>query len=501
MNSKGKFLSDVGFSTLTWGLGLLAGFVVSPILARTLGEYEFGLWSLTQRVYTVALPLALLGLSSSVVRYTAMVRASDPDRSRRIATLTMTLTALSAALVVGVLLALNPWIARRVFADENLIPLVAIVAVAIWLDAQVQALSSTLRGFGLIKDQSSLALLARVLNLAGATGLALLVAPKAQMALWGLVAASVLMFIFQLGWGLRRQTLTPRLKWDGQIVKDLLVYGIPRIPGGFLLNMILAADSFFVGAMMGVTDAGHYGVATTLFGIAAGVVGPIGFVAFPLFSSLIGQQAGRQIARYLTSLTSFALFAGSFIAAVVAVLARPIVLVLYSEAFAAAITPLAIIMIGAVFYTLYVALRGYVGAYTVKPVLVYFLAVSVAVNLALNAALIPAYGVAGAAAATAAAYVVLGSLTLAYTWRVHPLRWRALQVERLPLALLPPVLVAFLVRPHLTNMLFLVLGGGLTALVFAGLLWILKVTWFTESSELVLARAARLAPRRRDEED
>jgi O-antigen/teichoic acid export membrane protein len=361
----------------------------------------------------------------------------------------------------------------------------------VWLDAQIQTLGGLLRAYGFIKDQSTLVLVARLANLAGTIGFAYLFTPTASAALWGIVAASVMVLALQIGWGLYRNTPVVGVDWDWSIVKDLMVYGIPRIPSGFLLNMILSVDTFFVGSLISITDAGYYGVATTLLGIAAGSIAPIGTVAFPLFSELIGREARYEVKRYLTSLLSFALYVGFFVASVTAVLARPIVLVLYTQAFSPAITPLAVVMIGAFFYALYIALRGFVAAYTVKPVLVYFLGLGLAVNIALNGVLIPPFGATGAALATSSAYAVLGCLTLFYTWRVHPFDWLDLQIGRLPFAVLPPVILAFLLRPFLTNLPALIIGGGIIVLTFGGMLWKLDVEWFVVAQELALARLAR----------
>ena len=491
--SRGRFLSDIAYSTITWGVGMVALFVISPVLARTLGVYEYGLWSLARRVYTVAWPLAVMGLTSSIVRYVSMVRVTDPDRARTYAGIGSNLTAGSALIVVGILLAINRWVSVGILDDENLIPLLPIVAITIWLDAQVQTLQSILRSYGFIKDQSTFTLLAGVLNLVGGIALALVISAQARIALWGLVAASVVVFILQVLWGIRRGTPIVGCRWDWKAAKDLLVYGVPRIPAGFLLNMILAADTFFVGAMMSVTDAGYFDIASKLFGIAAGMMSPVANVAFPWFSELIGLQAERRIHLYLTYLLSFALYIGLFLSVIMAILAQPIVIALYTEEFSQAIAPLAVIMLGAVFYAFYIALRGYVAAYTVNPVLMYFLAIALLINVGLNAFLIPLYGSVGAAVGTVSAFAVLGSLTVVYTWRIHPLKWRELQVGRLPLALLPPAAVALFLHPFLDNLLFLVLGGALIGLIFIGMLWVLKVNWFVTIRDLVLGQLGRVS--------
>ncbi len=490
---RGKFLSDVAYSMITWGVGLLIAFIVSPVLARILGAYEYGLWSLGRRIYTVACPLAMMGITSAIVRYVPMVRVKDRERAYKYAGIGSNLTALSGLAVVGVLLATNRWVAIGVFGDENLVPLIVIVAITVWLDAQVQTLNSTLRGFGFIKDQSTMALLSGMLPLVGGTVLALVIAPQSKTAMWGLVIGSVIMFGLQVGWGIRRGTPIVGLYWDWPVVKDLLVYGVPRIPAGFLLNMLLAADAFFVGALMSVTDAGYFDIASKLFGIAAGIMSPIANVAFPWFAELIGLQAERRIHLYLTYLLSFALYIGLFISAIAAILAEPLILALYTEKYAQAIVPVAVIMLGTVFYVFYIALRGYVSAHTVKPVLTYFLGLALLINASLNALLIPAYGSVGAAAGTAVAFAVLGLLTVAYTWRVHPLRWRELQIGRLPLALLPPIAVGILLRPYLNNLLLLFLGGGFVLLVFIGMLRVLRVDWFMTTWEFLLGQLARVS--------
>lgn len=492
MTRRRKFLSDVIYGIVTWALGLMSGFLVSPILARTLGDYEFGLWSLARRVYSVGIPLALMGLSTSVVRYLPMIRTKDPERARDYAGLGSNLTALSAAVVAVLLIANGRWVSLRIFGDQNLPSLLPIVGLTIWLDAQVLTLNALLRGYGFNKDQSTLTLLARVLNLGGEIALVFLLTPKAKMALWGVAVASFVMLGIQIGWALRRTIPVASVTWEWEAVKDLLTFGVPRIPSGFLLSLIASADTFFVGAMVSVTDAGYFGVAMTLFAVVSGMISPISSVAFPLFSELIGLEADRQVGRYLTSLLSFALFTGTLTTTITAILARPIVVTLYTHQYTAAVMPLTIIMVGAAFYAIYISLRGYVAAHTVSPVLVYFLAVGALVNIGLNSLLIPRWGVVGAAAATSAAYAALGTLTIIYTWHIHPLDWRGLQLGRLPFAIAPVGLAALVLRSLIADLVSLVLVTGGCVALYAAILWALRVDWVLVAKDTITDQLSQL---------
>ena len=56
-----RFIKDVGLIGITQALIGLGGFFLLPIITRTLGPYEYGIWAQINTTVSLLSPLALMG--------------------------------------------------------------------------------------------------------------------------------------------------------------------------------------------------------------------------------------------------------------------------------------------------------------------------------------------------------------------------------------------------------------------------------------------------------
>ena len=64
-----KFARDVGFIGTVQILTSLSSFFLLPIITKTLGAYDYGLWAQINITVSLISSLALMGLSMSFVRF------------------------------------------------------------------------------------------------------------------------------------------------------------------------------------------------------------------------------------------------------------------------------------------------------------------------------------------------------------------------------------------------------------------------------------------------
>lgn len=73
-----KFIKDVGLIGITQVLIGLGGFFLLPVITKTLGSYDYGIWTQINITVSLLSPLALMGLSMGVVRFLS----SEKDKEK-----------------------------------------------------------------------------------------------------------------------------------------------------------------------------------------------------------------------------------------------------------------------------------------------------------------------------------------------------------------------------------------------------------------------------------
>ena len=66
-----KFTKDVGIAGIAQILIRLRGLILIPVIAKTLGASEYGVWAILMVTVDLIAPLALLGLNVAIIRFLA----------------------------------------------------------------------------------------------------------------------------------------------------------------------------------------------------------------------------------------------------------------------------------------------------------------------------------------------------------------------------------------------------------------------------------------------
>lgn len=65
----GKFVKDIGLVGIAQILTNLRGFILLPILAKTLGAADYGIWAQLSITVNFLIPLTSLGLPNALIRF------------------------------------------------------------------------------------------------------------------------------------------------------------------------------------------------------------------------------------------------------------------------------------------------------------------------------------------------------------------------------------------------------------------------------------------------
>lgn len=314
------------WSLLNSAVGRVGQVVVGIVLARLLAPEDFGLFAVATVMYAVIVSCSELGVTVGIVRH--------PDQAARLGPTVTTLAWASAAALTGLCWWLAPVLATAMSAP-GATGVIRLLSLAL-LIAGVTAVPAAVvqRDF-----RQDVRLVADTLNLVASTVVAVVGALTGHgaMALAGsrvagnAVSAVVLVVLV-------REWYRPG--WQPVVARESLRAGLPLAGASLLSFAVLNVDYVVVGHRWGPAVLGVYVLAFNLSSWPVTVFSTVArSVSLPTFARLRGDRA-RASAAYLRALQL--LFAASALVSVLfAVLARPLVSVVYGQVWVAAALPLA----------------------------------------------------------------------------------------------------------------------------------------------------------------
>jgi PST family polysaccharide transporter len=386
-----------------------AVFVAQMIVARLLGPAEFGYVRVVDTVMALVLVPAGFGLTSAIVRWTAMA----PDERARGSILSFSIVSVVAAsaLVAAIALLILPYTTVNATAQSYLRWLV-------WSVVFTNVGRLIINYYQGRKEIRRVALLNVVLAGAGTT-LVVLGAWWWRVPGWaaGRMGAEILLALVLL-WIVRRQLARPA-PW--QAGKALLAFGASVVASGALDRIATQADTLYLDAF--VRDSviiGQYGAASLAFTAAALLPAAAIAVALPHLSerardpAAIHQLAMKMLGR---------LIAGAvLLAALLAVLGPPALRLVLGSQYALAGSLLPWFALALVLNVIMSFLGTYLLALGKAGLTVWQSAIGVGVNIGANAILMPTYGVHGAVWAAILTAGARGACLWLFLWWIlrHP---------------------------------------------------------------------------------
>lgn len=384
----------------------------SIVLARVLGPAGRGVYATVVTIGEVAVVIGALGISKAAVYFVAS-GSLDDGRLRRHA---FWFALVNGLLISAALVAIALTVAEGWFPGIPRAALLAIVPFGVF--ALLRGVwESFLRGEQRIATLNAVAVcfsicfLIVVLALALSGDLSATAAIAARVCVAGAVVVALLCLVRRarsgIGW--------PR--FDRETTRTLVAYGIPFGVVAIVQTASYRLDILFLQGLEGSTAVGTYSIAVGTGELLRYLPFAIGFVLLPRVAasrdSARAASETAKLARWTVLLTTL----GALVLGAVAV---PLIPIVYGEAFAGAVAPLGILLVGLVASVWYQVLSGYLSGRGHIRALLGATLVGLALNVSLNLVLIPRLGIAGAAAASAVSYTVTGLLALRLFGRVSP---------------------------------------------------------------------------------
>ncbi len=386
--------------------------LVLKLAAVYWGGSGFGEFILGRRLIGLLQPAVLCGMGLAITRNVAMSRASQSGTEWPSLDGALLITSVTILLAAAFLLIPSRFVAAVFFGNGSLAPLSRALAPC------VAGLVLHYIVYGVLRGRNA----SREANLLQAVNLGLL--PLAAFAIPRLTAVTLLT-VLGLGQMVVSLGVLYRLRRPGPAAeslpgiwreggRELLRYGAPRVPGEFMLGALGTLPVTAAAHYGGPVLAGQVGLGLSLLTLVGSVFTPLGIIMLPSISGRVatGDVAGlgREVRRLTLACVGLTIV-GTITLELLAPWALPLV---FGPEFAAAVTPIRVIVLGAVPYVCYVILRNVLDAIHAAPLNAGNLAVGLLVQGAFlvlgRAAMIPV--------AIAAGMTTLGLMTLWRTVRV-----------------------------------------------------------------------------------
>jgi len=375
---------DVFLTFVTQAIVLVTFFFIYRLIAKNFGPYGVGQYSLVRRAIGILQPLLLLGLGVGLPRYIAMSQNRE-QRSNYIK---------SGYLLVGiftfiVLLFINlfkTFFAKLFFGSvdcSNLVLPLSFLSGGLVLHVLVY---SYFRGRLFAKIFNLL----QIVNTALVPVIILVFLEKTSIV--GLVtsigiATFVISFVFLLFFieeffvYIRRQTFKDSLK-------ELLRYGVPRVPGDFIFAGFFSMGVILAVHFASVEEAGYLSVSQSLLTTIGVVTSPLYLILVPKVSKLIVQERTEEITESLNYLIWSILQCTVFVCIQSMIFADIIIRYWLGPEFSVATPVMRIVFFSMIFYLLYSVEGAVLEAAKVKPLNVINVSISFALFLIVSGILL-----------------------------------------------------------------------------------------------------------------
>jgi O-antigen/teichoic acid export membrane protein len=146
-------------------------------------------------------------------------------------------------------------------------------------------------------------------------------------------------------------------------VRELLRFGIQRVPGDFVLMAMLALPATFVAHASGIKAAGFVAFGISMLTVIGAVFAPFGLILLPRAGTLLAAGRSNELRRQVWLLTRVTLAVSSLLTVVIAAGAETLIRLYLGADFSEGAGILRLVLLAAVPYSLYTVVRNVVDAF------------------------------------------------------------------------------------------------------------------------------------------
>jgi len=396
-----KFARDVGFIGMVQILTSLSTFFLLPIITKTLGTYDYGLWAQINITVSLISSLALMGLSMSFVRF--LSSETDKKKIREAVYSILFFVTISGFLASLLLYVFAEPLATFGFKDPGATYFVQVGSGLILLNVIESISLFYFRVFRQIKKFSYLTLFETFGKF-----FFILILLKMGYGLLGVIAATLLVQSFillislviivsQIGFAIPRFTH----------IKEYLQFSYPLTPTALVRWITESSDRYLVTYFLGLGSVGVYSAAYSIGNLIQLFASPLQLILLPELSKLFDENKIDQIRIYLShSLRYFLLITIPAVFGLSA-LAKPLLGIFTTQDFLSGWLVIPIIAFSGLAAGVFQIFVNTMFLVKETKSATYITTIAAVSNVLLNLLLIPSIGIIGAALSTLISYFLM----------------------------------------------------------------------------------------------
>lgn len=356
---------DLITTSISYAFCFLCGIVVYRLAAKGFGPTGFGEYALVRRAVSFMQPVLIMGLGVGLARYIAIsaVKRDGKEQSAYIVAGYGTVL-LFSLLVMAVANLVPGLLGRAVFGKPGYEDYVRIIVLLGESSLVTSLVFAYYRGNGNF-------LAANLLN-AFTQG----VVPLTAFLFFGSVKATLVVtalgiFVVAVVFSIPViMAVLPNLKGIKLVgpLKELLRYGLARVPGEVSMGGFLALPAFLTANMFGVKEAGYVAFGLSLVNIIGAVFQPVGLITLPKMSSILSEGKHGEAKMILQRIIVYTALISVAVTVVLFLSAGYVVHYWLGPKFDEATGIARLAMLAAVPNALYIALRSSIDAAHVKAI-------------------------------------------------------------------------------------------------------------------------------------
>ena len=412
-----KAVKSLLSASLVYGLGTIAskfvGFFLLPVFTSYLKPEEYGLFETFNVLFFLLTTIGSLGMDTAMIRF---YYDSDEPRHRRLVVSSSLFLALSAGVVLaGLGIAFSPRINAILFDGIDHINILHVTMLA----AVVSVVNTVQLALFQAKRQPGRYSILTFLRFTLMYGLSVYFLIRGD-SVYGLMVAQLIAYCATLAFGFffARNDFRPVI--SAKTSKEMLVFSAPLIIGSVSIWLLSSSDRFFLLRLSTLNELGLYSLGSRLASIVLFAVTAFQ-MAWPQFAFSRANEVNTAYtnARILT----YYLFVAILLVVGVTLFTPEFLRILATPSYAGAGSVVFLLSCSFLFYGCYIIFFIILSltkkTLSILPVTIPPLLVSVA----LNYYLVPSMGGMGSAVASTSAYLLMATLTYAFTNRLFPIRY------------------------------------------------------------------------------
>ena len=408
----GKVISDVG------------EFLLHLLVSRLLGAASYGLFAYGKTLAFTALLVTNFGSDESILKHLPQYE-NEPRKRRFMLGLAWVTSAGGGLIVSGALFLLAPIVSDLTLSDPQFVSVLRLFAAVLFIDTLAGLLYSTFRAVQLVEyEVLTKRVLKPALRVLGVGGV-IAVGGSLYGVVTAMVVASAVTFAVAVLYFIRRTEIRPTLRSPGNTrgtVREYYGYSLPLTAKEAGTVMQGRVDVLMVGFLLSSTAVGVYNVSVLVAGVLYVPLLAVNRLFPPVASRLYTERRRADLTAIYSVVTRWTLTA-SLLIAVVVVVFRVEILALFGSEFTAGTVVLTLFVVSQL-WNCATGPSGYLLMMTDHQYVVmateWLFGVA---NVVLNYVFIQAFGLVGAALASAGVLAARNVTKIAAVWyfeRLHP---------------------------------------------------------------------------------